>query len=112
VRKCATRSRCTLKRICLDLPKTAAYVGTIEHKLCNIDPEFYCTPAMSQDQWRDAGNNNRHIVTRFPSDCRTRGFHTATNTCVCLLCGGHAAKYHLITCSERRHILNYYAMEA
>jgi len=101
-----------------NLPSTEAftsYIDTLTAKMQSIPCEFYDTPAMTQQKWRSAMNNDRHVVTRHAMHgfhfklCTNRAFHEATDECECSLCGGHASQYHLLQCSSRQHFLHYIA---
>ena len=77
-----------------------------QQKLDDIPLAFFQTPAMCQNQWKQAINENRHVVTRHAVHgyhhriCSKTFFHQATLDCVCKLCGtAGIGKYHILNCS-------------
>ena len=96
-----------------NLPNTPAYSEFIllwHRKMAEIDPDFYNTGAMTNDAWKGVNRTNRHIVTRFAIHgfhhnlCRTIGFHTPCDTCVCTKCAGVCLKYHAASCPAVRSL--------
>ena len=100
-----------------DLPETPAYLLRKEeanNKKDSVELAFYNCPAMLQDSWKQTNNIRRHIVTRQAM----HGFHHAicdarcaepTERCRCRLCGEHADRYHLMTCSANSTPLSHWA---
>ena len=91
-----------------NLPCTPAYLDFIsawETKMAEIDPNFYRTGALVTETWKLAGRTNRHVLTRFAVHgfhhvlCGTGGFHSPSDTCICMRCGEMCVKYHATECS-------------
>ena len=49
------------------------YLSELEAKLGELEPDFYVSPALTQDEWKGPMCSKRHVVTRF--SCH--GFHFA-----------------------------------
>ena len=97
-------------RLQLLLPSTPAYekaVADHRRKKAEIQEDFYTTDAMTNDDWKEADYELRHIVTRFAVHgfhfkiCRTGNFHEPRADCVCSLCENECGKYHVLDCKNR-----------
>ncbi|KAJ4447264.1 hypothetical protein ANN_09268 [Periplaneta americana] len=71
-------------RLELMLPSTGPYQAHLEtrrRKQEDIDPDFYCTSAMTDRKWTETCQDQRHVVTRLAIHgfhhkiCRTQRFH-------------------------------------
>ena len=74
-------------------------------KFCEIDPDFYFSPAMLQDKWKGPKEKKRHLVTRVSVHgfhfkfCSNVGFHERSDGCVCKFCFQNCHKLlHVIDC--------------
>lgn len=88
--------------VCLELPQTDAtklYMDSWKLKQRAIDPQFYHTPAMRQNVWKEANYQDRYKWTRLAAHgfhhklYTTSGFHNPGSNCVCLLCGQGCEQY-------------------
>jgi len=86
-------------------PAYLEFVSLWERKMAEINPDFYCTGAMTSEAWKGANRTNRHVVTRFAVHgfhhvlCATVGFHEPTDVCTCSRCGENCHKYHAAVCA-------------
>lgn len=100
------------------LPSTGPYQAHLDlrrRKRDDIDLDFYSTSAMMDRQWTEAGQDQRHVVTRLATHgfhhkiCRTQGFHQPRDDCVCSLCNRKCDRYHLISCVKRTKSIRDYS---
>jgi len=117
---CNTGSFVEELRYLFQLRETHAFeefVTQFYEKQVEINPEFFATPAMCQNIWKQSEQSQRHILTRYSSHgfhhhiCTQRGFHEAgLPTCHCGMCGEQfIGTYHLLQCASNTHTLAYYA---
>lgn len=101
-----------------NLPETEPYkqyLQNLTEKLSQVEGDFFETPAMTQERWKEPLNENRHIITRHAMHgfhhkiCGNKTFHTANDTCTCILCGLKANQYHLLTCTANTTPLREFA---
>jgi hypothetical protein len=95
-----------IKRVFL-LPVTPAYSSFLQEydtKFAEIDPAFYLTPVMMQQQWRQPMVTHRHVLTRHGVHgfhhkiCTNQVFHEASINCICMFCGNLCLQYHFLSC--------------
>ena len=101
-----------------NLPHTPAYEAHIRErseKAEDIDQSFLLTPAMNTDEWKNPNFPLRHVFTRMAAHgfhyriCNQKGFHHASNQCLCTLCNQTCGQYHLLNYTARRKSLKFYA---
>ena len=86
-------------------------------KAAEIDPAFYHTPAMTEEEWKTANYELRHLYTRGAIHgfhhrvCNRKGFHNADSECVCELCNRPCTQYHLFVCTQRTLPISHYAKD-
>lgn len=94
-----------------------AYLASLNDKIKEVPEEFFLTPAMTQNRWKEAMNEERHVVTRHAIHgfhhkiCTNKTFHHAQDTCRCVLCGQPASQYHILYCSLNKSPLREFANE-
>jgi hypothetical protein len=83
----------------------ASYVECLEEKLSDVDPEFFLTSGMVQENWRAASKPKRHLATRASIHgfhhklCEDSGCYLPSPQCVCLHCGSSASSVlHCVEC--------------
>jgi hypothetical protein len=90
-----------------DLPCTPnyrKYLERVEEKLASVDAEFFVTPAMLDDGWKQplSGVRStlcRHAIHGFHHKfCVTTTFHEPDEYCQCRYCGGICQRYHFSSC--------------
>jgi hypothetical protein len=94
------------------LPSTPAYVELLQElqvKKAKIWEEFYTTDAMINRGWTQGGYELRHIMTRLSvhgfHHRLCQAFHEPGPECVCIRCGNHCERYHVLSCSMRTESL-------
>ena len=94
----------------LELPPTQEFKKNQEQwqqKFSEIEADFYETPGMKVQWWREARIKQRHRITRGSLHgfhhliCTKPGFHTTSEECRCRLCGQNCELYHLYKCKEK-----------
>lgn len=109
---CNTELLCDQLKKRSNLQETRAYVEhrrKSEEKMADIDPDFYRTPAMTTERWKDAHQRNRHRLTRgavhgfHHAICRARDSQGGTELCICTLCGEECKFYHIYDCKYRNN---------
>jgi len=91
------------------------YIQTLAGKMAEVQGEFFGTPAMTQNNWKEALCDERHIVTRHAMHgfhhkiCTNKDFHHAEPACACVLCGETASQYHLLQSTHNNQALRQYA---
>ncbi|KAJ4451104.1 hypothetical protein ANN_02543 [Periplaneta americana] len=94
-----------------------AHVRDREEKAADVDQEFLQTPAMNTEEWKKPNFELRHVFTRTAAHgfhhriCAKRGYHSASEQCICTLCGHSCSQYHILTCQARTETLTFYAKE-
>ncbi|KAJ4444059.1 hypothetical protein ANN_05848 [Periplaneta americana] len=74
-------------------PAYEAHVRDREEKAADVDQEFLQTPAMNTEEWKKPNFELRHVFTRTAAHgfhhriCAKRGYHSASEQCICTLCG-------------------------
>ena len=74
------------------------FLSEIERKRAEVDADFYGTPAMQDDSWRDPNMKNRHLVIKFSTHgfhhavCTKVYFHDADRDCRCKFCSRECSK--------------------
>ena len=105
-----TRSLTEDLREKFELPKTPEYSAHIEEltkKRNLVESEFFRTPAMTSNKWKEAGNKFRHRTTRGAIHgfhhviCHVGTYHEPDKTCICKLCNEHCEKLHLYKCRNK-----------
>lgn len=105
-------------RLELMLPSTGPYQAHLEtrrRKQEDIDPDFYCTTAMTDRKWTETCQDQRHVVTRLAIHgfhhkiCRTQRFHHPDDDCICSLCDRKCERYHIIMCGKRTKSITDYS---
>jgi hypothetical protein len=101
------------------LPDTPAYLEFIRIKnenLCDINPEFLKTRAMTTSDWTKPHQRDRHVFTRFAVHgfhhliCKNTSYHESSDNCVCKLCNEkQCGTYHLLKCTKKEKSLIDYA---
>jgi hypothetical protein len=77
-----------------------------EVKMAEIDPDFYISPAMIGDGWKNSMSTDRHIICRKSAHgfhhrfCARREYHTADERCLCRQCGLPCTQYHYNRCTN------------
>ena len=86
-------------------PNYLAYRDNLEEKLSDVSPDFFTSPAMTQEQWKRSNYKKRHLVCRVSVHgfhykvCDGPPFHEPADTCVCTFCNGSASSYlHVLSC--------------
>lgn len=98
-------------------PAYEAHVRDREEKAADVDQEFLQTPAMNTEEWKKPNFELRHVFTRTAAHgfhhriCAKRGYHSASEQCICTLCGHSCSQYHILTCQARTETLTFYAKE-
>ncbi|KAJ4427228.1 hypothetical protein ANN_24845 [Periplaneta americana] len=98
-------------------PAYEAHVRDREEKAAAVDQEFLQTPAMNTEEWKKPNFQLRHVFTRTAAHgfhhriCAKRGYHSASEQCICTLCGHSCSQYHILTCQARTETLTFYAKE-
>ncbi|KAJ4450614.1 hypothetical protein ANN_02041 [Periplaneta americana] len=98
-------------------PAYEAHVRDREEKAAAVDQEFLQTPAMNTEEWKKRNFELRHVFTRTAAHgfhhriCAKRGYHSASEQCICTLCGHSCSQYHILTCQARTETLTFYAKE-
>ncbi|KAJ4430522.1 hypothetical protein ANN_19118 [Periplaneta americana] len=98
-------------------PASIKFFDERRQKTAEIDPEFFRTPAMNNEEWKAANFELRHHYTRGAIHgfhyriCTRKGFHQVTSDCACVICGLHCPVYHLFECSLRTLPLSHYAKD-
>ncbi len=92
------------------LPETQNYDTFLQNhveKFTSIDPEFFSTPGMIIQNWREPHQVNRHVLTRFSIHgfhyllCSNHVFHEAVpDVCMCKYCLGSCGTFHLLSCTS------------
>jgi hypothetical protein len=92
------------------LPETESYNKFLTNwafKLAEIDPKFYETPAMVDQNWKNSCFENRHVFTRYACHgyhyvlCKNQKFHLCVKSkCKCKKCGQQMDNYHFLECKE------------
>jgi hypothetical protein len=83
----------------------------LQLKKAKIWEEFCTTDAMINREWTQGGYELRHIMTRLSVHgfhhrlCQAKSFHEAGPECVCIRCGNHCERYHVLSCSLRTESL-------
>jgi len=104
---CRTEPFCVELRDRFDLPETPAFLSVLathRRKLVEVEPDFFDTPAMRQEDWREPLAEQRsllcrHAVHGFHGElCEAAGFHDPRDSCVCRHCGEPCPRYHLLSC--------------
>ena len=90
----------------LETPAYNQYIKKLEDKLAEIDPSFFDTIALTQDDWRNHCNKKRHLVTRLAVHgfhhklCKINNCFEPSVNCICKLCSELCQSLnHAITCS-------------
>lgn len=93
------------------LPETSSYIKFMESqsmKASNIAPEFFDTPAMTNQCWKSTFCDNRHIFTRYACHgfhyvlCKVKEYHCEEKKdCICKFCDQTATLYHFLCCEKR-----------
>ncbi|KAJ4431068.1 hypothetical protein ANN_19661 [Periplaneta americana] len=98
-------------------PAYDAHVRDREEKAADVDQEFLQTPAMNTEEWKKPNFELRHVFTRTAAHgfhhriCAKRGYHSASEQCICTLCRHSCSQYHILTCQARTNTLTFYAKE-
>lgn len=100
-----------------NLPETDAfkqYITNVTEKLNQVDREFLQTPAVTQNKWKDALNEDRHndrhrVHGLHHKICDNKVFHAANDICTRTLCGRRASQYHILNCTMNTAPLCEYA---
>ena len=96
-------------RVQLMLPSTDAYSALLlerTRKREEVWTDFFSTDAMITTEWKEAGYELRHAVTRFAVHgfhhkiCDVKRYHTPDERCKCKWCNGPCDRYHLMWCSK------------
>ena len=92
------------------VPCTRAYQDYIEaklDKLCDVDPEFFLTPAMCQKDWKKSCAEKRHLITRFSCHgfhhklCSKLTRHDRSYDCICKFCKRDCSSlFHGLNCDK------------
>ncbi|KAJ4425318.1 hypothetical protein ANN_29065 [Periplaneta americana] len=73
---------------------------------------------MNTEEWKKPNFELRHVFTRTAAHgfhhriCAKRGYHSASEQCICTLCGHSCSQYHILTCQARTETLTFYAKKA
>ena len=99
--------------------RTEAYTRHVEElnrKQIEVPVDFFGTPAMTTETWKESHSDTRHAITRYSSHgfhhiiCKTKHFREASEQCICKQCEEtHIGVYHLLNCSTRTRGLMFYA---
>lgn len=97
-------------RLRMLLPATESYKKVVEErrqKRKEITEDFYSTNAMIQRDWTNAGYDTRWLTTGLATHgyhhrvCATKRYHSASEMCICELCGAQCGRYHILECRQR-----------
>lgn len=97
------------------LPPTEIYKEWIrlwEDKMADVDPQFFNTDAMLNDDWKKPDRRTRHLATRYAIHgfhhrvCSTKSYHDPTELCRCTLCLEPCSRYHAGECRKVTSIRN------
>ena len=83
------------------------FISEREAKRSAIDPNFYDTPTMTNEEWKQPERTNRSVLTRFSIHgfhhvtCTTTIYHEPDPTlCTCKFCGMGCGRYHGTDCEH------------
>jgi Reverse transcriptase (RNA-dependent DNA polymerase) len=92
------------------LPETESYKKFLTNQTFKnscINPQFFDTPAMINQNWKTACFENRHVFTRFACHgfhyvlCNDKSYHaSAHDACKCVKCGDKMDQYHFNKCDK------------
>ena len=127
-------SKYTLNRITYVLTNTALFIEDLmaahnlvptmqsikfledrRHKSRNMYHGLLNSPAMANNEWKEANYLLRHLYTRVAVHglhhriCATKGFHSPNKRCQWTLSGGLCNTYHIIECKKGTLALSQYA---
>ena len=82
------------------------YITEVENKLCEVEQEFFTSPGMTQEQWKKAGYDKRHLILRacihgfHHKLCSNKDKHELREGCKCKLCDETLTINHVFVCSS------------
>ena len=88
-------------------PNFNSYLGHVHQKMTDVECDFFLSPAMTQENWRRAKQENRHLICR----SSVHGFHhkfccqNRSSTCICNFCDESASSLgHIFECCILKHM--------
>ena len=105
---------CDRHQVWLNLPATDAYrqhVADIEEKQILVPMDFFATPAITQESWKEMDYTMRRTICRVSTHgfhyeiCSNKTFHEAIPD-VCELCNQPCPTYHILYCTHRTFALH------
>ena len=91
------------------VPGTDAYEEYIDlcyNKFTDIEPEFFSSPVMKNDDWKGACYEKRHLLCRHGSHgfhhkyCSINSCHERNESCICIFCKNSCfSLLHSLSCS-------------
>ena len=83
------------------------YLQLLEDKLTDVEEDFFISPVITQDKWKNGLNDRRQLSTRLSTHgfhfklCIDKTFHLpGSSQCRCLLCNQDCPLLHALSCPQ------------
>jgi hypothetical protein len=87
-------------------PQFQAYLDELQAKRAGVDPDFFATPAMTDQGWASPLSSVRSTLCRHAIHgfhhlfCQIQAYHEPNPECLCRHCGTQCQKYHFQFCIQ------------